>query len=241
MTFCIAVRVADGVIALADTRISNGSDILSKTKLAAHAVSDGSFFTMTSGLRSIRDKALVYLELDLAKRAQAPLRLYEIANAFGEQLRRVRSEDGPALQASRLAFNLHAIIGGRLSADPTPTLFLVYPEGNWIEVNEESPYFAIGRTPYGVPLIARHVTNATSLREAATWALIAFDMTASSVSDVDYPVDLAIMRNGSTKLLRKRYTREDLKPVTDGWHAAVAQQLSTLPADWLAPLISSNQ
>ena len=60
-------------------------------------------------------------------------RLYHVAQAFGDQLRRVREEDGDALAQSGLTFNLHAIIGGQLTDDLTPTLFYVYPEGNWIE------------------------------------------------------------------------------------------------------------
>jgi putative proteasome-type protease len=238
MTFCIATRVAGGLVALADTRIAKGSDILSKTKLASHSVSGHAFFTMTSGLRSIRDKALIYLEDHVAHSAAPPRRLYELANAFGEQLRRVRREDGDALQKSNLAFNLHAIIGGRLGDDQSPTLFLVYPEGNWIEVNDESPFFAIGRTPYGVPLIAKHITKSTPLNEAAAWALVAFDMTASSVSDVDYPIDIAILQNTDTGLRRHRYEREDLKPLLDRWHASLHQQLQELPSTWLGPLLS---
>ncbi|NOT72769.1 MAG: proteasome-type protease [Hyphomicrobium sp.] len=237
MTFCLAIQVDDGVIALADTRISKGSEILSKTKLAGHSIAGHSFFTMTSGLRSIRDKALIYFEEDLATRTDPPRRLYQLANAFGEQLRRVKAEDAASLAATRLAFNLHAIIGGRLADDKAATLFLIYPEGNWIEVNAASPYFAIGRTSYGLPLLARNISHQMPLNEAAAWALVAFDMTAESVSDVDYPIDVAIMKREATNIARMRYTRDELKPLTDGLYAAIRNEVRALPDVWINALL----
>ena len=240
MTFCIAIKVDGGIVALADTRISKGSEILSKTKLAGHTIGGHSFFTMTSGLRSIRDKAMIYFEEDIAARTNSPRRLYHLANAFGEQLRRVRAEDGASLTATRLAFNLHTIIGGRLADDKATTLFLIYPEGNWIEVNDASSYFAIGRTSYGVPLLARNISHQMPLNEAAAWALMAFDMTAESISDVDYPIDVAIMKSDATNIARQRYSREQLKPLTNGLYAAIRDQVRALPAHWLDTLLQPD-
>lgn len=240
MTFCIAIKVDGGIVALADTRITKGSEILSKTKLAGHTVGGHSFFTMTSGLRSIRDKAMIYFEETIAALGEPPRRLYHLANAFGEQLRRVRAEDGASLTATRLAFNLHTIIGGRLADDKTTTLFLIYPEGNWIEVNDASSFFAIGRTSYGVPMLARNISHQMPLNEAAAWALMAFDMTAESVSDVDYPIDVAIMNNDATNIARRRYTREDLAPLTRGLYASIKKEVRALPSHWLDALLQPD-
>ncbi|MFN3869466.1 MAG: hypothetical protein ACK4MF_10410 [Hyphomicrobiaceae bacterium] len=238
MTFCVAARVGEGIVALADTRIVRGSERLSKSKLSLHELeTGGSYFVMTSGLRSIRDKLVIYADEELARGGLGEPRLYRVANLVGEQLRRVRAEDGAGLAAGGLSFNLHAIVGGRLSKDALPTLFLVYPEGNWIEVTDDTPYFVIGRTPYSLALLDRHLKRARSLRDAATLSLLAFEVTASSVTDVDYPIDMAVMRAEATSIRKKRYDREELKAFVANWEAAVDEQIRALPADWLRPLL----
>ncbi len=235
MTFCIGLRVNEGIVALADTRIVKGGERLSKAKLALHLAPGGSFFTMTSGLRSIRDKMLIYGEEAMVRAHDPFTRLYQVVNLLGEELRRVKREDGPSLQSSQLDFNLHAIVGGRLTEDPRPTMFLIYPEGNWIEVNDDSPYFMIGRTPYGRPIMDRHLRVDQPLSMATALALLAFDMTAASVVDVDYPIDVAMMRHDQYELARHRYEHAEIQAVTQHWSQSVAQSLLTMPTNWLAP------
>ncbi len=155
MTFCIGIRVREGIVALADTRIVRGSEQLNKQKLAEFLHHDYSLFTMTSGLRSVRDKTLVYVEETLRSSGLLCDRLYQFVNLFGDQLRRVKEEDGASLASAGLQFNLHAIIGGCLKDDPSPQLFYVYPEGNWLEASTDAPYFIIGRTYYGRFLLDR--------------------------------------------------------------------------------------
>lgn len=127
MTFCIGIKVREGIIGLADSRIVVGASQASKRKLAAIDHPAGTLFTMTSGLRAVRDKTLTYLDEHLEQRPDAYDKVYQVVNQFGEQLRRVRTEDGPSLNMSGLSFNSHAIIGGRLASDPEPQLFYVYP------------------------------------------------------------------------------------------------------------------
>ena len=131
MTFCTGILVRDGLLALADTKIVKGEEHLTRGKLSSSVTDGGQWWLMTSGLRSVRDKAVTYLERELAE-GGSPTHLYEMANRFGGQLRRVREEDGPSLSASGFAFNLHAILGGQMSGDPRPRMYYIYPEGNWI-------------------------------------------------------------------------------------------------------------
>ena len=146
MTFCVGVRVHEGLVALADTQIVRGGEVSSKAKLSLHEHDGRRFFVMTSGLRSVRDKVVLRLEDGLAAPTQPIRRLHQVVTAFGDELKAVRAEDGPSLEASGLRFNLHAIIGGQLADDEEPALFMVYPEGNWITATDDSPSFIIGRT-----------------------------------------------------------------------------------------------
>ncbi len=107
-----------------------GANRGNKQKLAEFQHKDESLFTMASGLRSVRDKTLVYVEETLRESNPPMDRLYQFINLFGDQLRGVKNDDGPSLASSGLQFNLHAIIGGCLPPDPFPQLFYVYPEGN---------------------------------------------------------------------------------------------------------------
>ncbi len=88
MTFCVGIKVREGIVALADTRIVRDSEQVNKQKLAEFQHADQSLFTMTSGLRSVRDKTLIYLDDALRQSPQPQDRLYQFVNLFGEQLRR---------------------------------------------------------------------------------------------------------------------------------------------------------
>ena len=68
MTFCIGINTRQGLVALADTRIVKGEEHLTKSKLSFSANGDDQWWLVTSGLRSIRDKAVVYFEKDLSAR-----------------------------------------------------------------------------------------------------------------------------------------------------------------------------
>ena len=97
MTFGIGIKVREGVVALADTQVVLGSERVSKQKLAAIYHAEDSLFAMTSGLRSVRDKTLAYLGERLRNRIEPIDRLHQVVNMFGEELRRVRDEDGASL------------------------------------------------------------------------------------------------------------------------------------------------
>lgn len=239
MTFCIGIKVNEGIVALADTRIVRGHEQSNKQKLFEFEHDGRSLFTMTSGLRSVRDKTLTYVEETLHNDAKTCEYFYQFANLFGEQLRRVKLEDGPSLAATNHSFNLNAIIGGQLNADEEPKLFYVFPEGNWVESNPDSPYFMVGRTYYAKPILDLLLRSDTSLRSAVALALLAFDATQASVTDVGYPVDVMVLPNGASVPSLQRYSEADVKHTTDSWKASLDQALLNMPMDWASPLFSN--
>ncbi|EMI45593.1 proteasome-type protease [Rhodopirellula sp. SWK7] len=239
MTFCVGIKVAEGIVALADTRIVKGSEQVNKQKLAEFQHAGQSLFTMTSGLRSVRDKTITYVDETLRNEESTRDRLYQFANLFGEQLRRVKTEDGPSLAATNHSFNLHAIIGGRLMADDSPQLFYVYPEGNWVEAAVDSPYFMIGRTYYGKPILDRLLRYETPLSSAVALAFLAFDATRTSVTDVDYPIDLAVLANHESTPRFQRFTEAELSSVSSQWTQALTESLANLPMQWASELIQT--
>lgn len=237
MTFCVGIKVREGIVALADTRITRGSEQVNKQKLAQFVHDGQSLFTMTSGLRSVRDKTLTYLDETLRGNSHSIDRLYQFVNLFGEQLRRVKVEDGPSLAATNHAFNLNSVIGGQLSADVEPQLFYVYPEGNWVECNIDSPYFMIGRTYYGKPILDRLLRYDTPLSAAVALAFLAFDATNTSVTDVGYPVDLAVLSASDGSPRYQRFEENDLAETSKWWTQTLTQSLASMPMSWAANLV----
>lgn len=132
MTFCIGMKVEDGLVGIADTRVTSGVESTVARKIAVIERKHHALFIMTSGLRSTRDKALTYFNEVLEEKDESFDNLYKAVNAFAEQVRRVTAEDKPALTQSGYQFNLNCIIGGQLENDREHKLYLLYPEGNWI-------------------------------------------------------------------------------------------------------------
>src|SRR5215210_3910952 len=112
MTYCLGIKVKEGLVAIADTRITSGTDTSIKVKIITEQKDRYSLFIMTSGLRSIRDKAIVYFKERIDHDDYN--KLYKAVNAFGEQVRRVAGEDNVSLAKSGFKFDLHTIIGGQL-------------------------------------------------------------------------------------------------------------------------------
>jgi putative proteasome-type protease len=238
MTFCIGIQVRGGLVALADTQIVRGEEVSSKAKLSLLRHGDRDVFLMTSGLRSIRDKAVMRLEDQLTAVDPPYARLYQLVTAFGDQVKQVKAEDGPSLQSSGMRFDLHAIVGGHLPGDAQPTLFMVYPEGNWVDATPDAPYFVIGRTSYGKPILDRLLCHDTPLRQAVALAYLAFDATRASVVDVDFPIDMVVLPIGDDRISTGRFQAEDLADAHAFWHERLQTALAGFPIEWASTLWS---
>lgn len=236
MTYCLGIKVRSGLVAIADTRLTSGSEVTTNKKISIHEVEHHSLFIMTSGLRSVRDKAITYFREVIAEKDQHFNKLFKAVNAFGEQVRRVAREDKHALRESGLEFNLFAIVGGQLENDEEHKLFLLYPEGNWVEVGQSSPFFIIGNSGYGKPLLYRSLRYDTSLAEALKIGYLSFDSTKVSANDVDFPLDVALYERDSFHIIEHRFEKEDVENISYQWSALLNASVQRLPNDWMSPV-----
>ncbi len=232
MTFCVAMKVKDGLVGIADTRVTSGVEYIMARKVTVHEHGRHSLFLMTSGLRSARDKALTYFQEVLDSTDQAFDKLYKAVNAFAEQVRRVAAEDKKALAEAGLTFNLFSIVGGQLENDPEHKLYMVYPQANWVEVGQGTPYYLIGESSYGKPLLDRSLFYETSMREALKLGYLAFDATRMAATDVDFPLDVVLYRGGTFQIVQQRFERKDLWPISEWWQEELLQLVSEMPSDW---------
>ncbi|MCC5821846.1 MAG: hypothetical protein LAT64_01005 [Phycisphaerales bacterium] len=232
MTFCIGIKINDGLIGIADTRITTGSERITARKITLHQNGNHSMFLTTSGLRAARDKALTYFDEIMGSGEHNFDRLYKAVNAFGEQIRRVSEEDGKWLANSGLDVNLHTLVGGQFEKDSEHKLYMIYPQGNWVEVSRGSPYFVIGESRYGKPLLDRVLGYESSMEEALKSGYLAFDATRASASDVDFPLDVVVYRRDSYKMIEHRYETGDLRELTTWWHQNIVQAFRDAPDGW---------
>jgi putative proteasome-type protease len=232
MTYCLAIKVKEGLVAIADTRITSGSDTTQKKKVYIEQRDKYSLFIMTSGLRSVRDKAVLYFK-ELIDEGEVHNKLYKAVNAFGEQVKRVGREDKLDLEAGGLKFNLHTIIGGQLKDDEEHKLFLLYPEGNWVELGEGAPYVAIGNSNHGKAILNRTLTSESSMQLALKTGFLSFDSTRVSANDVDFPIDVVLYQNNSHEMVEYRYTKKDLESISDQWADELKKALDNIPEEWM--------
>jgi len=237
MTYCLAIKLKTGLVALADTRLTSGSEFSVARKISVHQRDKHSLFIMTSGLRSVRDKAITYFNEAIEDGTANYDKLYKAVNALAAQIRAVAKEDKAALAESGLYFNLHAIIGGQLEKDTEPKLYLLYPEGNWVEVGESSPYFSIGNYGYGKPVLVRSMTYDSSIEFALKTGFLSFDATIRSCNDVGYPIDVAIYENNSYKIVEHRFEESDLEAIATEWNKGVTESINRMPDAWMRPIV----
>jgi len=233
MTFCLGMRVEEGLVAIADTRITSGTEVTLARKLSIYQHGHHSMFLMTSGLRSVRDKALTYFEEIIEAQDARFDKLYKAVNAFGNAIRQVAAEDKSAIQDAGLHFNLHCLVGGQLERDAEHKLYLIYPAGNWIEVGTGTPYYIIGESGYGKPIIRRTLQFTDSMRHALKVGLLAFDSTRISATDVDYPIDVVLYRRDTFAMTEQRFDAADLADITDFWQERLRTGVAQLPAEAL--------
>jgi len=236
MTYCVGMKVREGLVAISDTRITSGTETTIAKKYYAHVKKKQSIFVLTSGLRSVRDKALTYFRETIEEENNFT-KLYQAANALGEQIKRVAAEDGDSIKESGLHFNLHTIIGGQFEKDESPKLFMIYPEGNWIEVGEGSPFIIIGNSGFGKPILRRTIGPDSSLKMALKTGFLSFDSTRVSANDVDFPIDVIIYKNDSFQFKIRRFEMSDLHNISKMWGDQLKKSIEEIPDDWMSSII----
>lgn len=215
MTYCVAVMLDAGIVFASDSRTNAGVDQIAIFRKMHVIARDGDrlITILSSGNLSISQSAINLLELqmrgDSNKAVLHAASMYEVADMVGNALREVRRRDGPFLQQSSIDASASFLVGGQIRGEPQ-RLFHVYSEGNFIEATPETPYFQIGESKYGKPVIDRVITRHTSLLDAAKCVLVSFDSTMRSNISVGLPIDLLVYHSGSLRPgIRRRIDESD--------------------------------
>ena len=196
MTYCVGMRLNSGLVFLSDSRTNAGVDHIGSFRKMTLFENPGDriMVLLTAGnlsiSQSVRQTISEYLTPDGTSIWSASS-MYEAAQIVGESIRSVHKRDAESLEQFGIDFNVSLIFGGQIRGERC-RLFQMYSAGNFIESHDENPYFQIGESKYGKPIIDRVITPNTPLDEAAKCALISMDSTLRSNISVGFPLDLLL-------------------------------------------------
>ena len=216
MTYCVGILLDAGVVFASDSRTNAGVDqVASFKKMKIYEQpGDRVVIILTSGNLSLTQNAISLFEQSPPDAAGGRTlwnaqSMFDVATLLGDSLREVRRRDAQYLQQANIESNASFIVGGQVGGERM-RLLLVYGEGNFIEASSETPFFQLGETKYGKPIIDRVITPRTSLIEAAKCALVSFDSTMRSNVSVGLPIDLAWYEKDALRIgLQRRITESD--------------------------------
>ncbi|MEO8542075.1 MAG: proteasome-type protease [Burkholderiaceae bacterium] len=201
MTYCVAIKLNAGLVFLSDSRTNAGLDQISTfRKIIVYEKPEDRFIVLlTAGNLSISQSVREILQVERLKEAsdEEPLTIwnatsmFDVARVLGAAIRHVHRRDGESLNGSGVDFNVSILLGGQIKGEAM-RLFQVYSAGNFIETTPETPFFQIGESKYGKPVLDRVITPDTPLNEAAKCALVSMDSTLKSNLSVGLPLDLVV-------------------------------------------------
>lgn len=236
MTYCLGIVTKHGLVMASDSRTNAGYDQVNTCRKMHTFVQAGErvFIVLSSGSLSLTQSILTLLrrEFDAGRGlAQAPS-LYDAARIIGDTVRKVAEIDRAALERDDYRFNVNLMLGGQIKGEP-PSLILIYPQGNPLQVSEDSPYLQIGETKYGRPILDRGIQyERTTLEEAAKYALLSLDSTMKSNVTVGPPIDLLAYSVDELEITRhRRFANDDpdLAKIRLRWEQALRQAVLKLP------------
>ena len=219
MTYCVGMLLATGLIVIADTRTNAGIDNVSIYKKLhtlvesedrmVVAASAGSL-SVTQAMLSLLAEGLEPDEEGLPRRRVADMpNMFRVAEIVGEALSKARKDVGKSLHGTGINADVSLILGGRVGDEPL-RLYLVYSEGNFIQIQTDCPYAQIGESKYGKPILDRALQWDSPMDEAVKVGLISFDSTMRSNLSVGLPFDMIVIPSDKTRaVVRRRLEHDD--------------------------------
>ncbi len=157
--------------------------------------------------------------------------MFNVACLVGETLKEVIAANANVGPEASSAFNATLIVGGQIKG-AEPRLFLVYPEGNFVEASEDTPFFQIGETKYGKPILIRAFDPDMSFEQAAKLLLVSFDSSVKSNLSVGLPFDLQTYKTDSFRINHQTRITEDnphYQAISNNWSNALREAFDRLP------------
>jgi putative proteasome-type protease len=239
MTYCVGMKLDQGLVFMSDTRTNSGVDNISTfRKMHIFEKPGERFITILSAgnLATTQTVISTLSERDKAPEERNPSILsapsmFRVAQIIGELIREtIREREQTGLDAET-TFNATMIVGGQIKG-MEPRLFMIYPEGNFIEASADTPFFQIGETKYGRPILIRGFQADMSFESAVKLLMVSFDSTMAANLSVALPLDMLILPKDAFEPLEQRRIEEDdpyFNKISDSWSAALRNAFHSLP------------
>lgn len=239
MTYCVGLALRHGLVFMSDTRTNAGLDnVSSYSKMTTWEEPGERMITLMSAGNLATTQAVVSL---LEERSKAPedrsstvMRapsMFQVARIVADTLREVIERQGDGGQRADSSFNATLIVGGQIAGGEA-RLFLIYPEGNFIEAGEDTPFFQIGEMKYGRPILVRAYDPEMSFEAAMKLMLVSFDSTVKANLTVGPPFDYHLYAaNSLQRGTIGRIQSDDpyFQTISEGWGDALKKALDILP------------
>jgi len=237
MTYCVGLLVDTGLVMLSDSRTNAGVDQINTFRKMAtfQRPNDRVLVLMSAGNLGITQAVINLLEApddaEQKTRLLSATNMFNAARVVGDALREIHERDAEDLREHGYEFNGTFILGGQIKGEE-PRLFHIYSAGNFIESSVDTPYFQIGESKYGKPIIDRVITRSSSLAQTAKCALVSMDSTIRSNLSVGPPLDLCIIKRDEFKLathISIEMDNEYFTMIRERWGFALQEVFSELP------------
>ncbi|MEO0881389.1 MAG: proteasome-type protease [Pseudomonadota bacterium] len=239
MTYCVGLRLKNGLVLMSDTRTNAGVDNISVfRKMFTWTVPGERVITLLTAGNLATTQAVVSL---LSERMKAPEdrnpsildvpTMFQVAELVSNTLHEVIQSHADGGQDASSTFNGTVIVAGQI-AGIGHRLFLVYPEGNFVEASDDTPFFQIGETKYGKPILVRAFDPDMSFEDATKLLLVSFDSTMKANLSVGAPLDLQVIeRDKLTICAEQRIEADDdyFQLISSGWGDALKEAFKSLP------------
>ena len=228
MTYCVGLMLRAGFVMLSDTRTNAGLDnIATYRKMfvfedagerVISILTAGSLSVTQTTIARITD-AIAHPEASDTNSIMLAPTMLAVAEIVGATLADVSAQVADKLQRMKQSASASMIVAGQRRGGYM-RMFLIYPEGNFIEATEDTPFLQIGEHKYGKPILDRVVKPETSLEDAQKAALLSMDSTLRSNLSVGMPLDLMVVKRDTCRVdLRRRIDAGDTQfaRMSEGW------------------------
>jgi len=241
MTYCIGMALNEGLVMVADSRTNAGVDHISVfRKLTVWeergerviALSTAGNLAVTQAVVDMISEGIVLEEGGEPVTMSTVASMRDAARLVGKALRQIDEQDGEALRQQGVEFNSVFLLGGQIKGGRL-RLFHIYAAGNFIEASEQTPFFQIGETKYGKPILDRVIDYNLGLDDAIKLALISMDSTLRSNISVGPPLDVLTVQRDTFEVDVRRVIEEDdpyLKEIQKRWGQALRTAFKRIPS-----------
>lgn len=240
MTYCVGVKLDEGLIFASDSRTHAGVDNYAKfckMTVFEHAgervlvlLSSGGLAATQAVINVLRQRAAA----EPPHLGSVPS-MFDAANLVADAMRAIERRDGPYLEGGGLKFNASFILGGQIAGEEM-RLFRIYAEGNFIEAGNDTPFLQTGEAKYGKPILDLAVTPSATIEDATKCVLVSFDSTMLSNLSVGMPIDLlCYARDTLAVTMKRRFDAGDayFDSLKHQWIAGTRKVFHELPAlEW---------